>query len=107
MVNYAPDEDAYPERAQRVEGPLLNPTKDSCPEEHRDELTLRVRILFGRPKVPTRLDKDGLLYPLEARSWALNATRKHPSAWDLSSTGHGTPATDHSASIPQSGGFAQ
>jgi len=37
IVNYASDEDAYPERAQRVEGPLLNPTKDSCPEEHRDE----------------------------------------------------------------------
>src|SRR5258708_37519844 len=27
MVNYASDEDAYPERAQRVEGPLLNPTR--------------------------------------------------------------------------------
>src|SRR5260370_494699 len=43
MVNYASDEDAYPERPQRVEGPLLNPTKDSCPacsdpvgEEHRE-----------------------------------------------------------------------
>src|SRR5260370_2458347 len=61
IANYASDEDAYPERAQRVEGPLLasdqgclsratigcegsllESDEDSRPEEHRD----------GRP-VPT------------------------------------------------------
>ena len=56
IVNYASDEDAYPERAQRVEGSLLasdqgclsratigsegsllESDEDSCPEEHRDD----------------------------------------------------------------------
>jgi hypothetical protein len=33
IVNYASDEDAYPERAQRVEGPLFVPDEGICPEE--------------------------------------------------------------------------
>jgi hypothetical protein len=30
MVNHASDEDTCPERAYRVEGPLLNPTGSPC-----------------------------------------------------------------------------
>jgi hypothetical protein len=33
IVNYASDKDAYPERAQRVEGLLFAPDEGICPEE--------------------------------------------------------------------------
>ena len=37
--------------------------KDSCPEEHRDELILRVPIWSGQPQVPALLERISPISP--------------------------------------------